>query len=791
MRTALLLFGAMAVATTAAAQSEFSAWQSELARARQAGREVLPEEDAAGAVDGQTRGTFSFHTGQDENPFWQVDLQAPHTLGQVVVYNTPHAPERALRLKILLSMDGRHWREAYQHDGTPFVGTGDLGPLVVPLPAEQTRLVRIELPGHTWLHLDEVQVVAADGETNLAAGKPATQSSTSEWSTRSITIASRESAEGELQLARRVFEPVLRSLGSLEEPLRGEFDVLIGAEIAASDPRWAELYGRALTARQRLRAAQEGLERFSPRALRMALEDMAASHPERWGDLTDALARIAAIEMRLPALVEALASGAEGALAEAEAVVRFQRDLLLANPLLDFNRLVVLRRNLGSAARSAMGSEFGLAANFHANDTVSPFGWDNEIATITDFRDNPQLTTLYRPADDRIVADLKLDFDGQRLLFASVGNEGSAWRIFETDIDGTGVMQVTPDQGADVSHSDPCYLPDGRIIFASTANYVGLPCVFGSAPMVALYRMDRATGQDPPAHLRAGQRLVSHGDQQRPGDVPAMGIRRPAALELADPLPHEPRRHGADGVLRQQLVLPAVVLLRPAGSGPSFDGGGHRHRPPRHAPLGPAAADRSGAGPPRGRRRGAGDSRLGQAGRADRGRPDRRRRLAPVSAPDAVERKLLPRGHEGRPDALWGIYLVDVFDNITLWRRSRGRPCCSRSPVQPRPRRAGHRRQGGPAARRRHGPGGRRVPRPRPDGHPPRRGEAASRHQLLLVVARDGRTAGQHRHGRSLGHQTGAGHRAGRGRRLGPLLAFRPTSRSRSSRSTPKGRPCS
>jgi Tol biopolymer transport system component len=93
------------------------------------------------------------------------------------------------------------------------------------------------------------------------------------------------------------------------------------------------------------------------------------------------------------------------------------------------------------------------------------------------------------------VGDLKLDFDARRLLFASVGQQGRAWRIFEIGVDGQDLVQITPDEGDDVSHSDPCYLPDGRIIFASTANYVGLPCVFGSAPMVSLYRLDRQTGE--------------------------------------------------------------------------------------------------------------------------------------------------------------------------------------------------------------------------------------------------------------------------------------------------------
>ncbi len=37
---------------------------------------------------------------------------------------------------------------------------------------------------------------------------------------------------------------------------------------------------------------------------------------------------------------------------------------------------------------------------------------------------------------------------------------------------------------------DACYLPDGRILFTSTACFVGVPCVYGSSHVADLYRMD-------------------------------------------------------------------------------------------------------------------------------------------------------------------------------------------------------------------------------------------------------------------------------------------------------------
>ena len=135
---------------------------------------------------------------------------------------------------------------------------------------------------------------------------------------------------------------------------------------------------------------------------------------------------------------------------------------------------------------------------------------------------------------------------------------------------------------------------------------------------------------------------MPHGAQQRPRALPPLGIRRPAALQLAAPLPHESRRHRADGVLRQQLVLRQFVLLCPADPGPSDQGGRHRDGPPRRGPVRAAPDRRSGPGPPRGGGRGAGDPRLGQEGRADHPRQPGRRRLAAVPAPLPAEREVLP-----------------------------------------------------------------------------------------------------------------------------------------------------
>jgi hypothetical protein len=92
------------------------------------------------------------------------------------------------------------------------------------------------------------------------------------------------------------------------------------------------------------------------------------------------------------------------------------------------------------------------------------------------------VTTLVGP--DRLfdVADPCVSWDGKRIVFAGVEHRDSCWRIFEVGVNGGGFRKVTQSDrrlallqfGAAAEHFtryddfDPCYLPDGRIVFSST-----------------------------------------------------------------------------------------------------------------------------------------------------------------------------------------------------------------------------------------------------------------------------------------------------------------------------------
>ena len=192
MKSSIVLVSLLVAVSAHAASS----WQNQLeqdwileAKLKAEGQVALKpstRDDAAGGCDGVTNGKWGFHTGEQENPWWQVDLGEGMPLAQVRLWNRADndgSAQRASRFQIHLSDDGKAWRQVYQHDGTVFYGyrMPDRSPLSVKLTNATARFVRIQVPGKHFLHLDEVEVIRTGGG-NVARNKPADQCSVSQWS---------------------------------------------------------------------------------------------------------------------------------------------------------------------------------------------------------------------------------------------------------------------------------------------------------------------------------------------------------------------------------------------------------------------------------------------------------------------------------------------------------------------------------------------------------------------------------------------------------------------------------
>jgi formylglycine-generating enzyme required for sulfatase activity len=209
----------------------------------------------------------------------------------------------------------------------------------------------------------------------------------------------------------------------------------------------------------------------TPASARRMIEDLTKTYGERYAGGREYLRRLASIEAKLKR-----GKSDESARAELEALLR---EASLANPLLDFDKVLVIRRT----------REANRALNSHTSDTLKRTGWDNEISELSNLRGEVTVRTVYRHGDS-VIKHMDLNFDGKRLMFSGVGANGS-WAVLEVDTSGKGLRELTPDDQRDVQWFDGCYLPeDGYILSCSTAGMQGLPCENGGKPMVNLYRVD-------------------------------------------------------------------------------------------------------------------------------------------------------------------------------------------------------------------------------------------------------------------------------------------------------------
>ncbi len=205
---------------------------------------------------------------------------------------------------------------------------------------------------------------------------------------------------------------------------------------------------------------------------RRMIEDLNRTYGEKYQAGPALLKRLADIEARL----KANAGDAQAKTDLAELI----RQASLANPLLDFDKLLVIRRT----------KEANRSLNAYTSTTIRRKGWDNEISELSNLRGEVKVRTVYRHPDGSVMKHMNLHFDGKRIMFSGVGANG-AWAVLEVDTNGKNLRELTPADQPDVQWFDACYLPDeDNIVACSTAGMQGLPCVNGSQPMTNIYRIN-------------------------------------------------------------------------------------------------------------------------------------------------------------------------------------------------------------------------------------------------------------------------------------------------------------
>ncbi|MHB1307552.1 MAG: HzsA-related protein [Limisphaerales bacterium] len=104
---------------------------------------------------------------------------------------------------------------------------------------------------------------------------------------------------------------------------------------------------------------------------------------------------------------------------------------------------------------------------------------------VLDLAQGGRVKTLIE-VPEGVVRDPEVHFDGRRIVFSMRRNAADSYHLYEINADGSGLRQLT--FAEEVDDLDPLYLPDDRIVFASTRE--PKYCMCNRHLTANLYRMD-------------------------------------------------------------------------------------------------------------------------------------------------------------------------------------------------------------------------------------------------------------------------------------------------------------
>jgi len=393
--------------------------------------------------------------------------------------------------------------------------------------------------------------------------------------------------------------------------------------------------------------------------VRAAIDDLSQTYGDKYPKAAEYLKRLEDLEKDIAAVTAQGAQAAEPdrVQAVAEQYLALRQDALVSgNPLVDFDKLLVIQRN---------PRQMGLPQNWQGNSSIPRRGYDNQIAILSPVNAQGKLTTLFKPEKGEFVGDVDLHFDAGKMLFSMPG-KNERYQIWEINADGTGLRQVTVGAEPDVDNYDPCYLPSGKIIYDSTACFHGVPCVGGGDLVGNLFTSD-ADGKNArqlcfdqdnnwcPTVLNDGRvlytrweysdtphyftRILFRMNPDGTGQMEYYGSNSywPNSTFYARPIPNHPTEvvaiiSGHHGVPR----MGELIIFDPAKGRREADGA-VRRIPGKGKTVQPIIAD----------------------GLVEGSWPK-------FLHPYPLSEKYFLVSVQPAPQAMWGIYLVDVFDNLTL-----------------------------------------------------------------------------------------------------------------------------
>lgn len=179
----------------------------------------------------------------------------------------------------------------------------------------------------------------------------------------------------------------------------------------------------------------------------------------------------------------------------AKQALALSREILLSNPLVKGSSILVSKYNLGDRSRTAMAPQLGTQPNnWSCQLSGRRNGFDAELVEISNIGGDLSERLVYKPINGGILTDAMLHWDGDKVLFTST-DDRNRFQVYQVGVDGMQAKRVTNSKDEDLEFFDAAYLPNGKIVVASNVGYHGVPCVNG-ADVVGNYALyDPKTNQ--------------------------------------------------------------------------------------------------------------------------------------------------------------------------------------------------------------------------------------------------------------------------------------------------------
>jgi hypothetical protein len=150
------------------------------------------------------------------------------------------------------------------------------------------------------------------------------------------------------------------------------------------------------------------------------------------------------------------------------------RPVAMSGPDVDFDSVVYVQRFSGGPhgqPGAHLPSRWGVGGDIYVQDGLDP--------------DSPVRALMRDKMPPTLIQDMDLWYDADKVVFAATDGRKN-YQLWEIDIEGEQLTRLA-ETGFD--DCDPAYLPDGGVVFGSTAAGAGVMCGNGSNSHTNIYRL--------------------------------------------------------------------------------------------------------------------------------------------------------------------------------------------------------------------------------------------------------------------------------------------------------------